>query len=75
MYMVGAIVALHWVFFYGSIKYANVSIGLVCFSAVGFFTALLEPLILKRRINAVELLLGTDGDGWHLLHLSFRSQV
>jgi drug/metabolite transporter (DMT)-like permease len=58
MYLVGGIVALHWVFFYGSIKYANVSIGLVCFSAVGFFTALLEPLILKRRINAVELLLG-----------------
>jgi len=58
MYMVGAIVALHWVFFYGSIKYANVSIGLVCFSAVGFFTALLEPLILKRRINPVELVLG-----------------
>jgi drug/metabolite transporter (DMT)-like permease len=58
MYMVGAIVALHWVFFYGSIKYANVSIGLVCFSAVGFFTALLEPLIIKRRINSVELVLG-----------------
>jgi drug/metabolite transporter (DMT)-like permease len=58
MYLVGAIVALHWVFFYGSIKYANVSIGLVCFSAVGFFTALLEPLILRRRINAIELLLG-----------------
>lgn len=58
MYGVGAIVALHWVFFYGSIKYANVSIGLVCFSAVGFFTALVEPLILKRRINTVELLLG-----------------
>lgn len=58
MYMVGAIVALHWVFFYGSIKYANVSIGLVCFSAVGFFTALIEPLILKRRTSPVELLLG-----------------
>lgn len=58
LYIVGAIVALHWVFFYGSIKYANVSIGLVCFSAVGFFTALIEPLILKRRINLVELFLG-----------------
>ena len=58
MYLVGAIVALHWVFFYGSIKYANVSIGLVCFSAVGFFTALLEPLILGRRIIPAELILG-----------------
>lgn len=58
LYMVGALVALHWVFFYGSIKYANVSIGLVCFSAVGFFTALLEPLVLNRKINTVELILG-----------------
>ena len=58
MYLVGAIVALHWVFFYGSIKYANVSIGLVCFSAIGFFTALLEPLILKRKIDTIELILG-----------------
>src|SRR6516225_4506357 len=40
---VGFLAALHWVCFYGSIKYANVSVGLVCFSAVGFFTALLEP--------------------------------
>jgi drug/metabolite transporter (DMT)-like permease len=55
---VGAIAALHWVTFYGAIKYANVSVGLVCFSAVGFFTALLEPLILKRRLYKTELLLG-----------------
>lgn len=57
LYMVGTIVALHWVFFYGSIKYANVSIGLVCFSAVGF-TALLEPLIVKRKIRIAEVILG-----------------
>jgi drug/metabolite transporter (DMT)-like permease len=56
--VVGAVVGLHWVFFYGSIKYANVSIGLVCFSAVGFFTALLDPLMSGRRVNAVEVSLG-----------------
>jgi drug/metabolite transporter (DMT)-like permease len=55
---VGFIAALHWVTFYGSIKYANVSVALVCFSALGFFTALFEPLILKKRINWTELLLG-----------------
>ena len=54
---VGFIAAMHWVTFYGSIKSANVSVGLVCFSSVGFFTALLEPLIFKKRIDAVELLL------------------
>jgi drug/metabolite transporter (DMT)-like permease len=55
---VGAIVAMHWVTFYGSIKYANVSVALVCFSATGFFTAFFEPLILQRRISIVEVLLG-----------------
>ncbi len=55
---VGGIAALHWVTFYGSIKYSNVSVGLVCFSAVGFFTALLEPLIMRHRIDMVELFLG-----------------
>ena len=55
---VGFIAAMHWVTFYGSIKYANVSVALVCFSSIGFFTALFEPLILKKRINFIELLLG-----------------
>ncbi len=55
---VGVIVAAHWVTFYGSVKYANVSVALVCFSATSFFTALFEPLILKKRINFIELLLG-----------------
>ncbi|HEX3934865.1 MAG TPA: DMT family transporter [Puia sp.] len=55
---VGGIAALHWVTFYGSIKYSNVSVGLVCFSAIGFFTALLEPLIMRHRIDMVELTLG-----------------
>jgi drug/metabolite transporter (DMT)-like permease len=55
---IGGIAALHWVAFYGSIKYSNVSVGLLCFSAIGFFTALIEPLVLGHRIDVVELLLG-----------------
>ena len=55
---VGCIAALHWVCFFGSIKYSNVSVGLLCFSTIGFFTALLEPLIFRHRIDFVELLLG-----------------
>jgi drug/metabolite transporter (DMT)-like permease len=54
----GGIVALHWVLFYGSIKYANVSIALVCLSTVGFFTSILDPLITGRRWLMRELLLG-----------------
>jgi drug/metabolite transporter (DMT)-like permease len=55
---VGLIVALHWVTFYGSVKYANVSVALVCFSATGFFTALFEPFLLRKNMEWVELLLG-----------------
>lgn len=55
---VGFIAALHWVTFYGSIKYANVSVALVCFSAIGFFTAVFEPLILRKKVNWLEMLLG-----------------
>ncbi|MEY4629342.1 MAG: hypothetical protein RLZZ595_1668 [Bacteroidota bacterium] len=55
---IGAIVALHWVFFYGSVKYANVSVSLVCFSSVGFFSSFLDPWISKRRVDGMELLLG-----------------
>jgi len=55
---VGFIAAMHWVTFYGAIKYANVSVALVCFSAISFFTALFEPLILKKKMNWPELFLG-----------------
>ena len=53
---VGLLLALHWVFFYGSIKYSNISIGVVCFSLVGFFTAIFEPVIIRRRPSISELL-------------------
>jgi drug/metabolite transporter (DMT)-like permease len=55
---VGGIVAFHWVSFYGSIKYSNVSIALVCFSTLGFFSSLLEPLLMKKRFSVSEVLLG-----------------
>lgn len=55
---IGLIAALHWVSFYGAIKYANVSVALVCFSSVGFFTALFEPLLTKTKFKPAELLLG-----------------
>ena len=53
---VGLLLGLHWVAFFGSIKAANVSIGVVCFSTVGFFTAILEPIIIHRRFLVKELL-------------------
>lgn len=54
---VGFLLAMHWVFFYASIKASNISIGVICFSLVGFFTAILEPFINHRRFSVTELIL------------------
>jgi drug/metabolite transporter (DMT)-like permease len=56
---VGFIVALHWLFFYGSVKYGNVSIAVVCIAGSGFFTAFFDPLIYKKRIDGIEVILGS----------------
>jgi len=58
LFGIGAIIALHWVTFYGSIKYSNVSVSVTCLSAIGFFTSFLEPLITKRKLDTTEVLLG-----------------
>lgn len=55
---IGVLIALHWVFFYASIKYANVSIALTCLSSAGLFTALSEPILTRKRIDVKEVLLG-----------------
>jgi drug/metabolite transporter (DMT)-like permease len=55
---IGVLVALHWIAFYGAVKISNVSITLVCLATTSLFTAFLEPLIMKRPILRVEVLLG-----------------
>jgi len=54
---IGMLITIHWIFFYGSIKYANISIGVVCYSLTSFFTAVFGPLINKKRFVVSELLL------------------
>ena len=55
---IGCVLILHWVSFYGSIKYSNVSVSVTCLSTIGFFTSFFEPLIMRRRIDWMEVLLG-----------------
>lgn len=55
---IGVIIAIHWVFFYGSIKLSNVSVGLVCFASVGLFTSVTEPLLNRTRFSSREFFLG-----------------
>jgi drug/metabolite transporter (DMT)-like permease len=54
----GFFLALHWACFYGSIKYANVSIALVCLSTSALITSVLEPLLFKKAIQVKEVMLG-----------------
>jgi len=55
---IGFIIGLHWICFFTAIELANVSVALVGFAAMSFFTALTEPFINRRPIRAHELLLG-----------------
>jgi drug/metabolite transporter (DMT)-like permease len=55
---IGILLALHWVTFYAGIKISNISTALVCLSSMGFFTAILEPLLLRKQFDLIEILLG-----------------
>ena len=54
---IGALIAFHWIAFFGAIKYANASIALICMATTSFFTAFIEPLITKRPIRSYEIML------------------
>lgn len=56
--LIGTILALHWVCFYASIKLANVTIALTCLSTTALIASLIEPLILKKRFDPFEIVLG-----------------
>jgi drug/metabolite transporter (DMT)-like permease len=55
---IGFLIMMHWVTFYAGIKISTVSTALVCLSSMGFFTAILEPLLLRKSFDIVEILLG-----------------
>ena len=55
---IGVLLMIHWLFFYGAIKYSNVSITLSTFSSTALFTAILEPLVWRQKIKREELFFG-----------------
>lgn len=56
---IGGIVALHWFFFYHSIKTSTISVALVCLSSSALFTSFLSPIFNKsKHISIVDLLIG-----------------
>lgn len=55
---IGTIVGLHWLAFYGAIKLSNASVGVLAMGSTSLFSAILEPLILKKKFNKLEIGLG-----------------
>lgn len=54
----GLVIGVHWVTFFHAIKVAGVSLTLSMMATGAFITAMLEPLVNKRKILAYELLFG-----------------
>ena len=46
---IGAIVALHWFFFFGAIKVANISVAVICLATASLFSAFMEPIFSKEN--------------------------
>jgi drug/metabolite transporter (DMT)-like permease len=54
----GAIITAHWLTFFAAIHLSNISIALVCMSTATIFTAILEPLMFKRKFDHTESIMG-----------------
>jgi drug/metabolite transporter (DMT)-like permease len=54
----GALIALHWVTFYGAIKLANASVAATCMALSPILISLVEPPLVGRRFDRRELILG-----------------
>jgi drug/metabolite transporter (DMT)-like permease len=55
---IGCLSGMHWLCFYGSIKYSNVSIALTCLATTALLSAFIEPLFFRKRISLFEICLG-----------------
>ncbi len=55
----GGLLGAHWIFFFLAVKVANVSICMIAMATISFWTALLEPLLVRScRFQWINLLLG-----------------
>lgn len=55
---IGFLIGIHWLCFYGSVKLSNASFTLICMATTSFFTSIMEPVLFRRKINKLELLIG-----------------
>ena len=77
--LLGTVQALHWVTFYASIKLANVTIALTCLSTTALIASFAEPLVMRKKFDAVEIFLGLFAIAGILIiyntHLEFSTGI
>lgn len=56
--LVGGIIAIHWITFFGAIKVSNVSVALAVMASAAFFTSVLDPLVSGKKFIRYEAVLG-----------------
>ena len=54
----GALIGLHWVTFFLAARIANVSVCLAGMATSSLWASVLEPLVLRRRVRLIEVILG-----------------
>jgi drug/metabolite transporter (DMT)-like permease len=55
---IGALIAIHWMAFFGAARLANVSVCLAGMATSSLWASVLEPLVLRRRVRAIEVVMG-----------------
>ncbi len=58
LFGVGILVAMHWLFFYLSIKASTASLAIICLSTTTIHVAWLEPIVMRRKPLRAEFILG-----------------
>ena len=54
----GSLIAIHWLAFFGAARLANASVCLAGMATGSIWTSLLEPLLFRRRVRLIEVVLG-----------------
>ncbi len=57
-FVIGIVLSLHWLCFYGSVKLANSSIAATTLALASMLVAFIEPLLLRQKIKTAEVVLG-----------------
>ena len=55
---IAVLIALHWLTFFGSVKFANASIALITFASFSFIISFLEPVINRTSFSFLDMIFG-----------------